>query len=222
MIKWSIKVFTWYSLSPPVGDFSQLVACPISRTCREEHKMYVPEMVLGLNSWTLMEPSWTLNAPDFRELECIFQLWTAHVGTQNWSIFLQIWGVDGFKTPRFLAICSPATIMMTMTTRPSNTSFSARPRPRFSPRFVQVTGGRNGYGAKLTNIFSTKFVPCLKLLKLLEYEVFLMQCDASGHWMCWWEERAQVCTDLGKQYGCWMLRHSCFGVWSAELVSVND
>lgn len=124
MIKWSIKVFTWYSLSRPVGDFSQLVACPISRTCREEHKMYVPEMVLGLNSWTLMEPSWTLNAPDFRELECIFQLWTAHVGTQNWSIFLQIWGVDGFKTPRFLAICSPATIMMTMTTRPSDLVFS--------------------------------------------------------------------------------------------------
>ena len=25
---------------------------------------------------------------------------------------------------------------------------------------MQVTGGRNGYGAKLTNIFSTKFAPC--------------------------------------------------------------
>ena len=24
---------------------------------------------------------------------------------------------------------------------------------------LEVTGGRNGYGAKLTNIFSTKFVP---------------------------------------------------------------
>ena len=78
MIKWSIKLFTGYSLSPPVRDFFQLLASPISRTCREwaaptsadlfeEHKMYVPEMVVGPNSWTLMNPerSW------FREIECI-------------------------------------------------------------------------------------------------------------------------------------------------------
>ena len=88
------------------------------------------------------------------------------------------------------------------------TSFSARrPRPRFSPRFVQVTGGRNGYGAKLTNIFSTKFVPCLKLLKLLEYEVFLIQCDAKviecadgkrGHkYVQTWESNMGVgCSDI--------------------------
>ena len=30
-------------------------------------------------------------------------------------------------------------------------------------RLAQVTGGRNGYGAKLTNIFSTKFAPCQEI-----------------------------------------------------------
>lgn len=123
MIKWSINLFTWYSLSPPV-DFSQLVASPISQSHApgeselfrpdffEEHKMYVPEMVLGLNSW-------------FREHFYAFfnsELYMLVLKTEPY--FLQIWGgLDGFKTPRFLAICSPATIMMTMTTRPSELVF---------------------------------------------------------------------------------------------------
>ena len=46
------------------------------------------------------------------------------------------------------AICSPAT---TTTTRPARLKSGRRPSSE------QVVGGRNGYGAKLANVFSTEF-----------------------------------------------------------------
>lgn len=53
-------------------------------------------------------------------------------------------------------------------------------------RFWQVTGGRNGYGAKLTNIFSTKFATGLKLE--LE-EVAIHQCHRRGLSLAWTYKR---------------------------------
>ena len=65
MIKWSIKLFTWYSLSPPVLDFSNL--WHLQSRLRNTRCTF--------QRWSLApihKPSWTLNAPDFRELECVF------------------------------------------------------------------------------------------------------------------------------------------------------